>query len=85
MVKGLLRAPFRVCEFRMSEAQSNRDIKQVLEYPSWKCSGERSGLKIYIQELSVGMEQHEKEMSKGKRFEQGEKRAQVCASGVSAG
>ena len=26
-----------------------------------------------------------KEMSKGKRFEQGEKRAQVCASGVSAG
>lgn len=42
----------------MSEAQSNRDMKQALEYPSWKCSGERSGLKIYIPgELSVGMEQ----------------------------
>ena len=45
----------------MSEAQSNRDMKQVLEYPSWKCSGERSGLKIYIRELSDGMEQRENE------------------------
>ena len=61
LVKGLLRAQFGVCEFRMSEAQSNRDMKQVLEYPSWKCSGERSGLKIYIRELSDGMEQRENE------------------------
>lgn len=60
-MKGLLRAQFGVCEFRMSEAQSNRDMKQVLEYPSWKCSGERSGLKIYIRELSDGMEQRENE------------------------
>lgn len=43
----------------MSEAHSNRGMKQVLEYPSWKCSGGRSGLKIHIQELSVGMEQRE--------------------------
>ena len=59
MVKGLLRAQFGVCEFRMSEAHSNRGMKQVLEYPSWKCSGWRSGLKIHIQEPSVGMEQRE--------------------------